>query len=49
MNLLELKKISKAYTSNIGEFKILDNVNLSLQNKENIFCLDHQAVVNQLY
>ena len=37
MNLLELKKISKAYTSNIGEFKILDNVNLSLQNKENIF------------
>ena len=37
MKLLELKKISKAYTSNIGEFKILDNVNLSLQNKENIF------------
>ena len=37
MKLLELKKISKAYISNIGEFKILDDVNLSLQNKENIF------------
>ena len=37
MKLLQLKKISKAYNSNIGEFKILDNVNLSLQNKENIF------------
>ena len=37
MKLLELKKVSKAYTSNIGEFKILDDVNLSLQNKENIF------------
>ena len=37
MKLLELKKVSKAYVSNIGEFKILDDVNLSLQNKENIF------------
>tara|TARA_B100001057_G_scaffold232558_1_gene232751 strand:- start:991 stop:1629 length:639 start_codon:yes stop_codon:yes gene_type:complete len=37
MKLLELKKISKAYISNIGVFKILDDVNLSLQNKENIF------------
>ena len=37
MKLLELKKISKAYISNIGVFKILDDINLSLQNKENIF------------
>ena len=37
MKILELKKISKAYISHIGEFKILDDVNLSLQNKENIF------------
>ena len=37
MKLLELKKISKAYISHIGEFKILDDVNLSLQNNENIF------------
>ena len=37
MKILELKKISKAYISHIGEFKILDEVNLSVQNKENIF------------
>ena len=37
MKILELKKISKSYISHIGEFKILDEVNLSLQNKENIF------------
>ena len=42
MKLLELKKISKAYSSNIGESKILDDVNLSLQNKENIFKLPKQ-------
>ena len=37
MKILELKKISKAYISYIGEFKILKEVNLSIQNKENIF------------
>ena len=37
MKILELKKISKAYISYIGEFKILNEVNLSIQNKENIF------------
>ena len=37
MNILELRNISKSYISNIGEFKILNNVNLSVQNKENIF------------
>ena len=37
MKILELKKISKAYISYIGEFKILNKVNLSIQNKENIF------------
>ena len=34
MKLLELKKISKAYISYIGVFKILNEVNLSIQNKE---------------
>ena len=37
MKILELKKISKAYISYIGEFKILNEINLSIQNKENIF------------
>ena len=37
MKILELKKISKAYVSNIGVFKILDDVSLSVKNKENLF------------
>ena len=37
MNLIELKNISKSYISNIGKFEILDNVNLSIKKKENIF------------
>ena len=37
MSLLELKNISKSYISNIGEYEILNDVNLSIKNKENIF------------
>ena len=37
MSLLKLKNISKSYISNIGTYKILNNVNLSINKKENIF------------
>ena len=43
MKLLQLKKISKAYKSNIGEFKILNNVNLYLQNKSNFYKLSQDS------
>ena len=37
MKLLELKKISKAYTSNIGEFKILDPSAIRVSKLRNAF------------
>tara|TARA_B100000965_G_scaffold228070_1_gene190900 strand:- start:8652 stop:9290 length:639 start_codon:yes stop_codon:yes gene_type:complete len=37
MNLLDLKNISKSYKSSIDQSVILQNVNLSIKKKENIF------------
>ena len=37
MNLLDLKNISKSYKSSIDKSVILQNINLSIQRKENIF------------
>ena len=37
MSLIELKNISKSYESFIGNFKILNKINLSISNKQNVF------------
>ncbi len=37
MNLIELKKISKSYKTNIGNFEILKNINLKIDKKTSIF------------
>jgi ABC-type sugar transport system ATPase subunit len=37
MSLIELKDISKSYKSNIGDFKILQNINLKIAKKQSIF------------
>ncbi len=37
MSILELKEVSKSYKSNVGEFEILNNVNLTIGNSKNIF------------
>ena len=37
MSLIELKDISKSYKTNIGNFKILQNINLKIAKKQSIF------------
>jgi len=37
MSLIELKDISKSYKTNIGNFKILQNINLKISKKQSIF------------
>ena len=37
MSLIELKDISKSYKTNIGDFKILQNINLKISKKQSIF------------
>ena len=37
MSLIELKDISKSYKTNIGYFKILQNINLKIAKKQSIF------------
>ena len=37
MSLIELKNISKSYKTNIGDFKILQNINLKIAKKQSIF------------
>ena len=37
MSLLELKNISKSYTSKVGSFQVIDNLNLSVEHNQNIF------------
>ena len=37
MSLIELKDISKSYKTNIGDFKILQNINLKVKKKQSIF------------
>ena len=37
MSLIELKDISKSYKTNIGDFKILQNINLKIAKKQSIF------------
>ena len=37
MNLIELKKISKSYKTNIGSFEILKNINFKIDRKKSIF------------
>lgn len=37
MNLIELKKISKSYKTNIGSFEILKNINFKIDKKKSIF------------
>ena len=37
MNLIELKKISKSYKTNIGSFEILKNINVKIDKKQSVF------------
>ena len=37
MSLIELKDISKSYKTNVGDFKILQNINLKIAKKQSIF------------
>jgi ABC-type lipoprotein export system ATPase subunit len=37
MNIIELKKISKSYKTNIGNFEILKNINFKIDKKKSIF------------
>ena len=37
MSLLELKNISKSYISKVGNFQVIDKLNLSVENNQNIF------------
>ena len=37
MSLIELKNISKSYKTNIGDFKILQNINIKIAKKQSIF------------
>ena len=37
MNLIELKKISKSYKTNIGSFEILKNINFKIDKKQSVF------------
>ena len=37
MNIIELKKISKSYKTNIGSFEILKNINFKIDKKKTIF------------
>lgn len=37
MNIIELKKISKSYKTNIGSFEILKNINFKIDRKKSIF------------
>lgn len=37
MNIIELKKISKSYKTNIGTFEILKNINFKIDKKKSIF------------
>ena len=37
MNIIELKKISKSYKTNIGSFEILKNINFEIDKKKSIF------------
>ena len=37
MSLLELKNISKSYISKVGSFQVIDNLNLSVEQNQNIF------------
>ena len=37
MNLLELKNISKSYISKVGDFQVIDKLNLSVKYNQNIF------------
>ena len=37
MSLIELKDISKSYKTNIGDFKILQNINIKIAKKQSIF------------
>ena len=35
MSLLELKNISKSYISKVGNFKVIDKLNLSINHNQN--------------
>ena len=37
MSLLKLKNISKSYISKVGSFKVIDNLNLSVEHNQNVF------------
>ena len=37
MSLLELKNISKSYTSKLGSYQVIDKLNLSIDHNQNIF------------
>ena len=37
MSLLELKNISKSYTSKVGSLQVIDKLNLSVEHNQNIF------------
>ena len=37
MNLIELKKISKSYKTNIGSYEILKNINFKIDKKKSVF------------
>ena len=37
MSLLELKNISKSYISKVGNFQVIDKLNLSVEHNQNIF------------
>ena len=37
MSLLELKNISKSYISKVGSFQVINNLNLSVEQNQNIF------------
>ena len=37
MSLLELKNISKSYKSKVGDFQVINKLNLSVDHNQNIF------------
>ena len=39
MSLLELKNISKSYLSKVGNFQVINKLNLSVDHNQNIFLL----------
>ena len=37
MSLLELKNVSKSYLSKVGNFQVINKLNLSVDHNQNIF------------